>query len=308
MFKAKWTILAKAYSLIREYVEKEDAPLDLYLAMCGPLVGLIPPRSYMGMLGWELISDGEHCALARTFFPDTSSFDKEIMRTDITVVDILRFCFDEEYILIDEDTVELHRALPTTQNIMVSQPSGNQAATTVLQGTFSAVDNSVVVHQGVSGTSQLNSTVSQLMEPSMQLAGNGVHAIEADAQDNLTQNANASTEANINLEANGQSVSETTQERSLEEVMEDVIAFLADQEKKKEVEARAKEIEDEKNRKDMEAHPGRDVVARFEAAGVTFPYTDDFHPNNSSGISFDPFEGDAFDTYNLAEYVEPEFL
>lgn len=49
-FKAKWSILAKAYSIIRDSKGKGKAPLDSYLAINGPFIGIVPPEKYLEMI------------------------------------------------------------------------------------------------------------------------------------------------------------------------------------------------------------------------------------------------------------------
>lgn len=48
------TILAKAYSIVRGDREKEEAPLDDFLALCTPLMGMITPDEYEEKMGWSL--------------------------------------------------------------------------------------------------------------------------------------------------------------------------------------------------------------------------------------------------------------
>lgn len=47
-------MLAKAYSVVRGSREKEDAPLDQFLGLCGPFIGVIPPDQYQQVMGWQL--------------------------------------------------------------------------------------------------------------------------------------------------------------------------------------------------------------------------------------------------------------
>ena len=47
-------LLAKAYSIVRGCGEKKDAPLDDFFAICAPLIGIIPPESYLQAMGWQL--------------------------------------------------------------------------------------------------------------------------------------------------------------------------------------------------------------------------------------------------------------
>ena len=47
-------MLARAYSIVRGSREKEDAPLDQFLDICAPLIGIIPPQEYQAVMGWQL--------------------------------------------------------------------------------------------------------------------------------------------------------------------------------------------------------------------------------------------------------------
>lgn len=61
------TILAKAYSIMRGDRDKEDAPLDKFLALCAPLMGMIAPGEYQSMMGWAL---GEKDKVRHDSFPE----------------------------------------------------------------------------------------------------------------------------------------------------------------------------------------------------------------------------------------------
>ena len=54
-FKAKWAVIAKAYSKIRDLIGKEEAPLEVFLALVCPKLRLIPAGKYLETMGWELI-------------------------------------------------------------------------------------------------------------------------------------------------------------------------------------------------------------------------------------------------------------
>jgi hypothetical protein len=53
-FEAKWSILAKSYSILRGNREKEEVSLDKFLDFCTPRIGVIPPTIYLAVIGWEL--------------------------------------------------------------------------------------------------------------------------------------------------------------------------------------------------------------------------------------------------------------
>lgn len=53
-FKAKWALVAKAYSVIRDHVGKENAPLNDFLSLVAELVGILDPTSYLVTMGWVI--------------------------------------------------------------------------------------------------------------------------------------------------------------------------------------------------------------------------------------------------------------
>jgi hypothetical protein len=58
-FEAKWSILAKSYSILRGNRDKEEVSLDKFLELCAPLIGVIPPDIYLSVMGWELGESSE---------------------------------------------------------------------------------------------------------------------------------------------------------------------------------------------------------------------------------------------------------
>lgn len=70
-FEAKWSILAKSYSVLRGHRDKEEVSLDKFLEFCAPLIGVIPPHMYLNIMGWELGESGgqdQVCALMTSSF------------------------------------------------------------------------------------------------------------------------------------------------------------------------------------------------------------------------------------------------
>ena len=102
-FKAKWSILAKAYSLIRDSKGKDKAPLDSYLAINGPFIGIVAPAQYLEMLGWQIVSgDNGERLLRRDFDVDISSLDQDLLTSNVSVNDIIKYSYACGYIAADE--------------------------------------------------------------------------------------------------------------------------------------------------------------------------------------------------------------
>lgn len=70
LFQAKWTILAKAYSMvlcsfslkayfkIRDQQGKDNASLSKFLGLVIPFIGIIAPPDYLSTVGWKM-TEGE---------------------------------------------------------------------------------------------------------------------------------------------------------------------------------------------------------------------------------------------------------
>src|SRR5258708_37607266 len=59
-FKAKWTVIAAAYSKIRDEVGKQNAPLDRFLSIVCPKIGIVDDESYLNRHNWtcQILTDG----------------------------------------------------------------------------------------------------------------------------------------------------------------------------------------------------------------------------------------------------------
>jgi hypothetical protein len=98
-FKAKWTIVARAYSSIRDVVGKQRASLLAFLTLVCPKIGMINAEDYFWMMNWKLEAavDGTK-VLKQTSFPDLSSFGADILYTNMTPKDVIHFCAQMCYI------------------------------------------------------------------------------------------------------------------------------------------------------------------------------------------------------------------
>ena len=103
-FKAKWSVLAKAYSILRDGNGKHNTPLDKFLAINGPLVGIIGPQDYLQKLGWHIsVSDDGHAVLLRT----PTDFNAQAIIQTASVNEILRHSHAEGFFVGDVSKVLL---------------------------------------------------------------------------------------------------------------------------------------------------------------------------------------------------------
>jgi hypothetical protein len=95
-FKAKWTIVAAAYSRIRDGVGRPGAPLDAFLDLICPAMGLVRAEDYFAAFNWvwEEEEEGRPGAarLTQRAAPDLRTFDAGILQTSMTEMDVIRWC------------------------------------------------------------------------------------------------------------------------------------------------------------------------------------------------------------------------
>lgn len=136
-FKAKWAILAKAYSLIRGDHSKTDAPLDAFLGIACPMVNIVRREDYMRTMGWN-ISRGEDGlnTIERVFDPSFSELTQATLGTNLSAQQIVQHCFAVGFVpdlgarKTDRDVVTLAMAtfIPASQSqVSSSIPSNNRA-------------------------------------------------------------------------------------------------------------------------------------------------------------------------------------
>jgi hypothetical protein len=97
-FKAKWAVLAKAYSMVRDKVGKNMAPLDKFLRLTCPAIGIIGVTDYFRMLNWDVVPEGGKLTVTQVGQPDLTTFDSAITCCSMTEVDILQHIIDNGYL------------------------------------------------------------------------------------------------------------------------------------------------------------------------------------------------------------------
>jgi hypothetical protein len=130
-FKAKWSILAKAYSIIRESNTKHAAPLDKFLALTCPLIGVIPRDDYLGVMGWSIVDTAGVKNMERMYTPDISSFPENILTTNLSSEEIVAHCQRVSYVDHNDNDVARNQG-STAALAMAAQPTFNSAPEAVI--------------------------------------------------------------------------------------------------------------------------------------------------------------------------------
>lgn len=90
-FKAKWAIVAKAYSVIRDSIGKVNVPLDKFFAIAIDHVGIINVDQYLLCMGYAKPTANAK-VLTRLFHPTVSDFPNYIRTTNVSVDDLVDYC------------------------------------------------------------------------------------------------------------------------------------------------------------------------------------------------------------------------
>ncbi|RAL10537.1 uncharacterized protein BO97DRAFT_349077 [Aspergillus homomorphus CBS 101889] len=96
-FKAKWTIIAKAYSIIRDTHEDEHSvSLETFLNLNSGMIGIIQPDRYLDVMGWQLAVDKyQQYTMTKVKLPTTTEGQ---LSTNYSVDDIIKNCYDTGYV------------------------------------------------------------------------------------------------------------------------------------------------------------------------------------------------------------------
>ena len=90
--------------MIRDIQGKANAPLEKFLAINGPLIGVIEPAQYLEALSWEIAVDGDGQTVMRRY---GNSIDEQLFITNVSVNDVIRNSYDQAYFTGDLSNVLL---------------------------------------------------------------------------------------------------------------------------------------------------------------------------------------------------------
>lgn len=102
-FQAKWAILAKAFSDIRDMKGKTDAALPEFLEINSTFIKVISAEDYLATLGWQLVGDAEgNLNLLREAGFQTASLGSDMLTTNLSVADVVENSYKHGYFTRNE--------------------------------------------------------------------------------------------------------------------------------------------------------------------------------------------------------------
>ncbi|KAF7590153.1 hypothetical protein BBP40_003223 [Aspergillus hancockii] len=94
-FKAKWAILAKSYSIVRDD-HNSEVSLESFLGLNARFIGIIEPSRYLEVMGWQLqVDHHQQYTMARAKVTTTNEAD---ISTNYSVNDIVKHCYATGYV------------------------------------------------------------------------------------------------------------------------------------------------------------------------------------------------------------------
>ncbi|GAB7345947.1 hypothetical protein MBLNU457_4174t1 [Dothideomycetes sp. NU457] len=122
-FKAKWSIIAKAYSMIREHTAKSAAPLDTFLALICPYIGMVGRDEYLAVMGWSVDEEDGQKKMKRRFIPETRLFPEKILTTNLSAEQVVSYCYEAGYVQTDGSNIMSGRSEEATLTMAAQPPS-----------------------------------------------------------------------------------------------------------------------------------------------------------------------------------------
>nr|AIF76159.1 mating type protein MAT1-1-1 [Didymella maydis] len=101
--KSLWSLMTKSWSIIRDQIGKDKAPLDQFFRIICPYLNIPSPETYLDSCGWTLESDDEGTPnLSREFTPSLEAMSAGIADMALSVDDIINYCqsmgYAQEYV------------------------------------------------------------------------------------------------------------------------------------------------------------------------------------------------------------------
>ncbi|KAL2353818.1 mating-type protein MAT alpha 1-domain-containing protein [Cryomyces antarcticus] len=303
-FKAKWSILAKAYSIIRDYKGKSLAPLDEFLAVVGFYIGIIPPGEYLSALGWEVAETTGVKNMNRKFMPDNSTFDEHLRTSNLSVEDIVSYCRETGYFVENELSsigAEPSSALTYSTLTMATQPT----AALVVQSDHFSIGGGLVNLQPVLADAARqpavtsNHAINISIDPSSNTSNTAqvpLSIVVPDASTVLEPLDNSFRTSDFIPDGFGSFASQGLQ--GFAAGMEVFDKMLADTQEQGLVRVHAIAA-DAEMRKQIQA---------LKDSQAQFPFNSQFDPANLSDMDFNPAIGDGFNTYNISNFNFDDFM
>ncbi|KAJ5971054.1 uncharacterized protein N7479_000972 [Penicillium vulpinum] len=103
--KPHWTVLAKAYTIIRDHFNVDTPSLPEFVELCLPLIGIVSANNYLALAGWNVQPHGhDGLALQKIAVSCLANFNPPI----ISVHEVVQHCIDNNYAQVRDEEWNKH--------------------------------------------------------------------------------------------------------------------------------------------------------------------------------------------------------
>ncbi len=276
-FKGKWAIIAKSYSVLRDSLGKENAPLDKFLAISCSLMAIIEPTQYFVIMGWEIVTaeNGEPF-MCRNENP----IDARLFSNTLSVNDVICHSYYEGYFTGD------------LSKVLLSENEAAMAMATTTQPTSNDTNPLPVVTEAHHDNSELTDY------PDAEGLENedGVLDMEDSAEDATAEADPASSTHEVTQE-----ITTETDTHEAELVTEDAEKSIMKSPNPFEVSMTDAIVGPAVN--PLKGDAVEFMNGHYDMEGE-YPFNEEFDPNKPATVSFDPFMGNQFDPFDISDWNE----
>jgi hypothetical protein len=124
-WKAKWSIVARSFTSLRDAVGKGHAPLSTFLDIVCPKIGIICVEEYLDMMNWVVEKGNDSVELKQYSPPEYSVFPDRIVNTLMTERDVIFYCAFRGYISA-RMSVKIAGPFPQSANLSATPAASQQ--------------------------------------------------------------------------------------------------------------------------------------------------------------------------------------
>ena len=275
-FKAKWSILAKSYSVIRDKQGKDNAPLDEFLSLAGPYIGIINPKDYLQIMGWEVAIDRAGQTIMNKYEVE---LDEGLFLSNVSVNDIIRHCYRLGFF-----TGSLAEVLLSENNVVLTMATSVQHPATSAPHQAQSSDSSM---DGVHGNSMGEETHDTMTHESIDDAGTGYDDKAVMEEDTQVEFAH-DTQTSVDHAGDGHVAADTD---PTSHMIGTGPVLSSDN---------SQEPEPEPHSTWATINPASNLSAANYQLSSDYPYNAEFDPDSPSFV-FDPFNGNQFDVFDMSD-------
>ena len=303
-FKGKWSILAKSYSVIRNSQGKAKAPLVEFLAINGPLIGIIEPARYLEALSWEVAVDEYGQTVIRR---NGDAIDEKLFITNVSVNDVIRNSYEAGYF-----TGDLSKVLLANNESDITMAASMQPTTNTQHSTIGQVQSHVAEF---AATATINGSSKEAEKIPMTMViddkdSNSVvatNANEAGGEESMVVYNDTMTEDSTNVtNEEALPIGNTSDTMTATVTSQDYNSHNRGPVASLNIDANMTAVQSHNNASANDPGVSSLSASAFNLDGE-YPFNAQFDPD-FEGLTFNPFMGNQFDAFEVSDASWDDFI